>query len=95
MPETLKESLIFCSRFENGAWVKGRTFEENKEKVLMLEVAIRYKLCFFQHFLTFFSKRTEKWCCATTLNGFKLWNIEDERFQNFQLPNGVRNITKK
>ena len=44
MPETLKESLIFGSRFEDGAWVKGRTFEENKEKVLMLEVSIRYKL---------------------------------------------------
>ena len=29
------------------------------------------------------------------MNGFKLWNIEDERFQNFHLPNGVRNITKK
>ena len=29
------------------------------------------------------------------MNGFKLWNIEDERFQNFNLPNGVRNITKK
>ena len=49
----------------------------------------------FSKFSYFFSKRTEKWCCATTLNGFKLWNIEDERFQNFQLPNGVRNITKK
>ena len=94
MPKTLKASLIFGSRFEDGAWVKGRTFEENKEKVLMLEVSIRYKLC-FSTFSYFFSKRTEKWCCATTLNGFKLWNIEDERFQNFQLPNGVRNITKK
>ena len=51
LPETVKESLIFCSRFEDGAWVKGRTFEENKEKVLMLEVSIRYKLCFSQHFL--------------------------------------------
>ena len=28
-------------RFEDGAWVKGRTFEENKEKVLMLEVSTR------------------------------------------------------
>ena len=44
LPETLKERLIFGSRFEDGAWVKGRTFEENKEKVLMLEVSIRYKL---------------------------------------------------
>ena len=45
--------------------------------------------------LIFFCERTERWCCATTLNGFKLWNIEDEQFQNFHLPNGVRNITKK
>ena len=30
-----------CFRFEDGAWVKERTFEENKEKVLMLEVSIR------------------------------------------------------
>lgn len=59
--------------------MKVRSFEENMEKVLMLEV----------------STRTEKWCCATTLNGFKLWNIEDDRFQTFHLPNGVRNITKK
>ena len=37
-------NITSCSRFEDGAWVKGRTFEENKEKVLMLEVSIR---CFF------------------------------------------------
>ena len=37
-------NMTSCFRFEDGAWVKGRTFEENKEKVLMLEVSIR---CFF------------------------------------------------
>ena len=45
----LKPTLTFlknvwfelCFRFEDGAWVKERTFEENKERVLMLEVSIR------------------------------------------------------
>ena len=38
--------------------------------------------------------KNEKWCCATILNGFILWHIEEERFQRLVLPNGVRNITK-
>ena len=39
--------------------------------------------------------KNEKWCCATILNGFKLWNVENNRCQAFRLPNGVRNITKR
>ena len=63
---------------EDGAWVKSRTFEENKENILMLELS-----------------KNEQWCCATILNGFILWNVNDEKVQRLVLPNGVRNITKK
>ena len=39
--------------------------------------------------------KNEQWCCATILNGFKLWHVSEERVQRLVLPNGVRNITKK
>ena len=48
--ETKLELLEECTMkalsvsFEDGAWVKRRTFEENKEKVLMLEVSTRWAL---------------------------------------------------
>ena len=65
-------------KIEDGAWVKSRAFEENKENILMLELS-----------------KNEQWCCATILNGFILWNVEEEKVQRLVLPNGVRNITKK
>ena len=39
--------------------------------------------------------KTEAWCCATVLNGFKLWHLESDKFQYLDLPHGVRNITKR
>merc|ERR1719273_1657889 len=39
--------------------------------------------------------KNEKWCCATILNGFRLWSIYEEKCIALKLPNGVRNISKK
>ena len=64
---------------EEEGWVKSLTFEDHSYKLLMLEV----------------SPRTEEWCCATFLSGFKIWSIKEDKQQTFILPNGVRNITKK
>merc|ERR1711892_1465134 len=38
--------------------------------------------------------KNEKWCYAATQKGFKLWNVEDDRFVELRLPSGVRNISK-
>jgi WD40 repeat protein len=39
--------------------------------------------------------KNEKWCCATVLNGFRLWSIYEDKCNKLKLPNGVRNISKK
>lgn len=39
--------------------------------------------------------KNEKWCCATLLNGFKLWNVKEDKEVRLKLPNGIRNISKK
>ena len=47
------------------------------------------------HILMLALSKTEAWCCATVLNGFKLWHLESEKHQYLALPHGVRNITKR
>ena len=39
--------------------------------------------------------KNEFWCCATILNGFKLWNTDRDESKFLALPNGVRNISKR
>ena len=72
--DTKGSNTVSTYGFEEGAWVKKRTFEQNDENILMLEVS-----------------KNEKWCCATILNGFKLWHVDKSTFQVLLLPNGVRN----
>ena len=62
-------------KIDGGQWTRERTFAENKDLVLMLDLS-----------------KTEDWCYATVLIGFKLWHVTEDKSQTLHLPRGVRNV---
>merc|ERR1711981_820409 len=63
---------------------------EGHSSMILNQKQTRAFVCENQEDFTVTVFKNENWCYAAIQKGFKVWNINDERFVELKLPSGVR-----